>query len=174
MGNHVKLVNTRLQVSCFQYNYPHEVRILNESVRTVLNDILELQPLLLNRSMGISQNEQFSPVQYYVLFTLRCHGEMTPAECCRRTQISKQQLSKLLDGPTCRNVIERRPNPLNRRSILISVSEEGKQKLDEFKEKQMMQLMPAFSQLQSEDLEMLHHHFSEVIPLLKKLQSKEN
>ena len=174
MGNHVKLVNSCLQVSCFRYNYPDEVRILNDSVRTVLNDVLELQPLLLNRSMGISQNEQFSPVQYYVLFTLCCYGEMTPAECCRRTQISRQQLSKLLDGPACRKVIERRPNPDNRRSILISVSEEGRKSLDEFKEKQILQLTPSFTTLKEEELDLLHHHFSEVIPLLKKLQSKEN
>ena len=169
----MKLVNNSLQVFHFQYNYPHEVSILNESIRTVLNDVIELQPLLLNRSMGICQNDQFSPVQYYVLFTLRCHGEMTPAECCRRTQISKQQMSKLLDGPVCRQVINRRPNPDNKRSILISVSEQGRKMLDEFKEKQILQLMPTFEQLEDHDLEALHHHFSQVIPLLKKLQSKE-
>ena len=68
--------------------------MMEDAIRKVLEVLFNLQPLMLNRSMGIAQNENFSPVQLYVLFTLQCRGEMTLADCCRQTLISKQQLSK--------------------------------------------------------------------------------
>ena len=98
---------------------------MEEAIRGVLEDLFDLRPLMLNRSMGIAQNENFSPVQLYVLFTLQCRGEMTLADCCRQTLISKRQLSKLIDGLVTRGIVARKPNPINRRGILISISPQG-------------------------------------------------
>ena len=85
--------------------------MMEDAIRKVLEDLFNLQPLMLNRSMGIAQNENFSPVQLYVLFTLQCREEMTLADCCRQTLISKQQLSKLIDGLVTRGIVDRKPNP---------------------------------------------------------------
>lgn len=54
--------------------------MMEDAIRKVLEDLFNLQPLMLNRSMGIAQNENFSPVQLYVLFTLQCREEMTLAD----------------------------------------------------------------------------------------------
>ena len=73
--------------------------MMEDAIRKVLEDLFNLQPLMLNRSMGIAQNENFSPVQLYVLFTLQCREEMTLADCCRQTLIRLLALKKLLLPP---------------------------------------------------------------------------
>lgn len=154
---------------------------MEEAIRIVLEDLFDLQPLMLNRSMGIAQNENFSPVQLYVLFTLlyvlftlQCRGEMTLADCCRQTLISKQQLSKLIDGLVTRGIVARKPNPSNRRSILISISSQGSVILQEYKEKQIRHLTPYFAQLSEDELATLHRSFQDITQIMRKLHYKEN
>lgn len=148
--------------------------MMEDAIRKVLEDLFNLQPLMLNRSMGIAQNENFSPVQLYVLFTLQCREEMTLADCCRQTLISKQQLSKLIDGLVTRGIVDRKPNPNNRRSILISISPQGGEILRQYKEKQIRHLTPYFAQLSADELATLHRSFQEITQIMRKLHYKEN
>ena len=142
---------------------------MEDAIRKVLEDLFNLQPLMLNRSMGIAQNENFSPVQLYVLFTLQCREEMTLADCCRQTLISKQ-----LDGLVTRGIVDRKPNPNNRRSILISISPQGGEILRQYKEKQIRHLTPYFAQLSADELATLHRSFQEITQIMRKLHYKEN
>lgn len=148
--------------------------MMEDAIRKVLEDLFNLQPLMLNQSMGIAQNENFSPVQLYVLFTLQCREEMTLADCCRQTLISKQQLSKLIDGLVTRGIVDRKPNPNNRRSILISISPQGGEILRQYKEKQIRHLTPYFAQLSADELATLHRSFQEITQIMRKLHYKEN
>ena len=147
---------------------------MEATIRQVLEELFSVQPLMLNRSLGIVQKEEYSPVQMYVLITLLTHGEMTLSECSRCTRISKQQLSKLIDSLQARQLVTRRTNPANRRSILLSVPAQGMKKLMQYKEKQIEQLTPLFAQLSEEDLCALKQCFSELRRILCKLQPKEN
>lgn len=146
---------------------------MDKAIQPVLEELLKLQPLLLNRSFGFMQHEGFSPLQLAVLATLAARGEMTLSACCRCMQISKQQLSKLIDVLESRRQVDRRINPDNRRSVLIAISDQGMEALRQRRQQQIDQLMPLFSQLKEQDLEALKNCCQTLSGILNRLQSKE-
>lgn len=147
---------------------------MEPTLEQVMLQLMELQPLLVNRSLCLSTKDGFSQVQLSVLVTLIQHGEMSLAELSRRTLISRQQLGKLVDGLYQRHFVIRRKNPQNQHSVLVCVSEEGMQNLQKRRQQFTECLKPLFLQLTSQELVIFEESIKNITALLTKLTQKEN
>ncbi len=70
--------------------------------------------------------------KFTILYNLRAgFGTVTPSFISKRIPRAKHTISKAITELENDNMVERRINPKNRRSILISLTEKGEQKADE-------------------------------------------
>lgn len=71
------------------------------------------------------------PGQDWTLIQLALHGPQTQTQLADRTQVDTSTLCRSLDRMTRSGFIERQPNPKDRRSMLVQLTDEGSRVLDD-------------------------------------------
>ena len=59
-------------------------------------------------------------------------GPLTPSEISERVLVASATMTATLDTLESRGWVERRPNPVDRRSVLVSITDEGRATADRF------------------------------------------
>ncbi len=73
---------------------------------------------------------RLTPSTFSALLVLAEAGEpLAPKEIGRRMLVPAQTLTSVLDGLERRGLLQRSPNPRDRRSVLVSLTEEGREAL---------------------------------------------
>lgn len=68
--------------------------------------------------------------EFDVLATLRRAGEITAGQLARASMVTSGAMTNRVDRLVKRGLIERRPDPRSRRTILIRLSQEGREVVD--------------------------------------------
>ncbi len=71
-----------------------------------------------------------TPAQFRALRVLRRHGESRLSELSGRLHIAARSTTEVIDALESRGLVARRPDPDDRRAILVGVSEHGSSVLD--------------------------------------------
>ncbi|QIN29858.1 MarR family winged helix-turn-helix transcriptional regulator [Brevibacterium luteolum] len=71
------------------------------------------------------------PWEFDVLATLRRSGELTAGQLTRASMVTSGAITNRVDRLIKRGLVERRPSPHSRRAILIDLTSEGREVIDE-------------------------------------------
>jgi len=66
-----------------------------------------------------------TPSQFRALRVLMHHGSLRPSELSEHLRIAPRSTTEVLDGLTAKGLVERGPDPADRRASLITMSERG-------------------------------------------------
>jgi len=110
-----------------------------------------------------------TPLQLEIMMVLEEDGTLHVSEIGERLQIARAQMTKLIDKLVCLNLIERQDDLLDRRSINIKLTDQGKLLLKEQKSMITRAANEIISSLSHEDLERLSVSIRNLRDILLKL-----
>src|SRR5215218_169525 len=113
-----------------------------------------LRPVLtrLARRMRQAASGDLSPTQGAALATIDCHGPLTPSELAVRERIQRPTATRVLARLEEAGLVERTADPADRRSSLVSASDEGKALLATVRERKDAYLVEQLDRLSPEEL----------------------
>lgn len=68
-----------------------------------------------------------TPSQFRALRVLTCHGDMRPSALSEQLGIAPRSTTEVLDGLAAKGLVERRPDPHDRRAMLVGPTERGRE-----------------------------------------------
>ena len=92
-----------------------------------------------------------TPAQFRALRVLRRHGVMRLSELSDRLKIAARSTTEVIDALEARDLVGRRPDPDDRRAILVDLTEHGMQVLQAIREARGAESERAFDRLTSAD-----------------------
>ncbi|MCU6666052.1 MAG: multiple antibiotic resistance transcriptional regulator MarR [Silvania sp.] len=102
------------------------------SASDLFNDIIPLGRLIymVNQKKDRLLNDYLSPLditatQFKVLCSVRCEGCITPGELKKILSVDLGALTRMMDRLVCKGWIERRPNPNDKRGVLVQLTRDG-------------------------------------------------
>lgn len=105
---------------------------MNNTLHKNIIHILPHWHYKIERSIKQNQkNKNVSYETYFCLLILEKHGDMKMSEIAKRLRLSKQQATQMIDKLYHHHLIDRKDDPNDRRSILISLNQNGIQFLKE-------------------------------------------
>jgi DNA-binding MarR family transcriptional regulator len=93
-----------------------------------------------------------SPTQGAALATIACHGPLTPSELALRERIQRPTATRVLARLEEAGLVERTPDPADRRSSLVSSTAAGLALLDAVRDRKDAYLAQRLDRLSPEDL----------------------
>lgn len=110
-----------------------------------------------------------TPLQLEIMIVLEEEGTLHVSAIGERLQIARAQMTKLIDKLVCLNFIERQDDLLDRRSINIRLTDQGKLVIKEQKNMITRAANEIISSLSHEDLERLSVSIRNLRDILLKL-----
>ncbi|WP_028044715.1 MarR family winged helix-turn-helix transcriptional regulator [Candidatus Stoquefichus massiliensis] len=105
---------------------------MNNTLHKNIIHILPHWHYKIERSIKQNQkNKNVSYETYFCLLILEKHGDMKMSEIAKRLRLSKQQATQMIDKLYHHHLIDRKDDSNDRRSILISLNQNGIQFLKE-------------------------------------------
>jgi DNA-binding MarR family transcriptional regulator len=113
-----------------------------------------LRPVLtrLARRMRQAASGDLSPTQGAALATIDCHGPLTPSELATRERIQRPTATRVLARLEEAGLVERTADPADRRSSLVTTSEDGKALLTAIRDRKDAFLVQRLDRLNPEEL----------------------
>lgn len=113
---------------------------------------------------------RLSKLQYFALMLLNRKGPLMMSELASIMQVSKQQLTPLVDRLMAQSLVERYPDPQDRRVIRIGCSQAGKDIMDEMKKQNREALATKLSVLPDHELQELDMMILRVREILENVE----
>ena len=93
-----------------------------------------------------------SPTQTAALATIERHGPLTPSELATHERIQRPTVARLLGRLEADGLVDRAPDPADRRSSLVSITAEGRRLLDEVRTRKDAYLARRMRDLDADEL----------------------
>lgn len=106
--------------------------------------------------------------QCHVLLEIEELGETTIAELVGSLRLDKSTLSRTIDGLVNTSLVERKPNPADRRFTLLSLTRAGKETCVEFNKANDEYYEQVFQAIPSEEHKEVIHSFGILVDALEK------
>ena len=106
-----------------------------------------------------------------VLFILKKDKEKTMSEMARFMNVSKPNLTPVIDRLIMDGYVERKPGQKDRRKLLISLTGEGLKYLDEVKSIVKAYTASKLEGLSLQDLQELNEASDKIVEIMKKLET---
>jgi DNA-binding MarR family transcriptional regulator len=113
-----------------------------------------LRPVLtrLARRMRQEAGGDLTPTQNAALATISCHGPLTPSELAARERIQRPTATRVLALLEERGLIERTPDPSDRRSSLVTATVAGDALLASVRDRKDLYLARRLDTLSADEL----------------------
>jgi DNA-binding MarR family transcriptional regulator len=144
-------------------------------------DLLQIPPLI-NRSvrrattmtaaLDTDLELNVTHQQFEVIVLLDEEGTLQVAEIGRKLQIAKAQMTQVMDKLSELGLIERKPNPSDRRAINVSLSDRGKTVLEANKERLRNAVKETMSAISDADLAELSASLRKVQDIMAMIDKK--
>lgn len=112
---------------------------------------------------------ELSPLQTQLLFHIHLSGPQPISELSLCNKISKQQLTPILHRLIEENYIVKSPNPNDRRSHLVNLTDEGSAFIETVIKESTNIIEKSIQQLSPEDYAALGYHTSALLALMEKI-----
>ena len=140
-------------------------------------DLMSIPPLIfrgirrkLMKTTLVDIDVNITPHHFEILRLLAAEGTLHVAEIGERLQIAKAQMTKLIDKLADLNIVERKTDIVDRRTINITLTGQGRTILEEHKNSLMRAIRETLSCLTGEELEDLSDSLRRLRDILSKLQ----
>ena len=149
----------------------------NDILSRVAVDLLSIPPLTfrgirrkLIKTTLADIHVDITPLHFEIIRLLTEEGTLHVAEIGERLQIAKAQMTQLIDKLVALNMVEKKVDASDRRTINITLTDQGKIVLEEQNDRLMSAIRETMSCLTDEELEDLSVSLSKVRDILSKLQ----
>lgn len=145
----------------------------NEKLEGIVDNILEIIPnihkTLLTSSSGYSCNNPSSS-QYKILGVLTILGDLPISEIGNKLNLSKPNMTVLIDRLIEEGMVKRIPQVDDRRIIKISITEKGKIHLKEIKKGIKEKIKNDLKFLNQKDIEVLYSSLVNINKVISKIK----
>ena len=146
----------------------------DEELASLFFDVFSDFMLTLKKSAASEAELKMNSHTFFVLFTLT-HSEGVPITMtmlAEALQISKQQLTKLVNDLEGKNYVERIHDQVNRRLVYIRITTDVQRRMDEFARSALEPVTTALRQYSPEEKERLAGNFAELTEFLKNIRGR--
>jgi len=140
-------------------------------------DLLSIPPLIfreirrkLVKTALADIDVDITPLHFEILRLLEKEGKLHVAQIGEKLHVAKAQMTHLIDKLAALNMIERKTDIADRRTINITLTGQGRAFLEEHKNRLVHTAMETMSGLTDEELEDLANTLNKLRDLLSKLQ----
>ena len=140
-------------------------------------DLLSIPPLIfreirrkLIRTALADIDVDIAPLHFEILRLLEKEGKLHVAEIGEKLHIAKAQMTHLIDRLADLNMIERKTDMADRRTINVTLTDQGRAFLGEHKNRLVHTAMETMSRLTDEELQDLANTLEKLRDVLSKLQ----
>jgi MarR family 2-MHQ and catechol resistance regulon transcriptional repressor len=151
--------------------------VREEILEKLAIDLLSIPPLIfreirrkLIKTALADIDVDITPLHFEILRLLEKEGKLHVAEIGEKLQVAKAQMTHLMDKLADLNMIERKTDIADRRTITISLTGRGRAFLKEHKNRLVGTAMETMSRLTDEELEDLANTLNKLRDILSKLQ----
>lgn len=144
-----------------------------ERARVAAKEIFEVFPVLQNdfmRRYETQADNALTPLQTHALRVMNEHDKLAMNELAQHMHMSKQQLTRFVDGLVRRGLFERVYDERNRRSIFIRLTEEGQKELEIYGEEGVEFFSRQLRELDDEEIEQLIVSLQSLNEILSKFK----
>jgi len=154
-----------------------DLTVREEILERVAIDLLSIPPLIfreirrkLIKTALADIDVDITPLHFEILRLLEKEGRLHVAEIGEKLHVAKAQMTHLIDKLADLNMIERKTDIADRRSVNITLTGQGRAFLEEHKDRLVHTAMETMSRLTDEELEDLANTLNKLRDLLSKLQ----
>lgn len=140
-----------------------------DAVTIELSKILPLFQQKLIKPFEQIAKSKISPMQFYVIFTLKEKGPLAMTQLSNELLTSKQQMTPIIDKLIEFGFVERKHDEIDRRIVKITLSSSGKLFLEKQKMEMFDMLKTKIQNLSDDDLSTLYKAFLEIRRVIDKL-----
>jgi MarR family 2-MHQ and catechol resistance regulon transcriptional repressor len=151
--------------------------VREDILKKVAIDLLSIPPLIfreirrkLVKATLASADVYISPLHFEIMSLLKETGTLHAAEIGEKLHLAKAQMTHLIDRLADLNMVERKTDIADRRTINITLTGRGRAFLEEHKNKLVGTAMETMSRLTDEELEDLANTLKKLRDMLSKLQ----
>jgi len=141
---------------------------LNEAGENLFEATMIMHTKLLNPH-SLSKSCEIPQSQVRVLFFLRGHGETTMSKMAHMLTISRPNLTPIVDKLMEEGYLKRNASKKDRRTLIISLSDEGREYLKKLDGMVMENSKERISVLSDEDIASLSESAKNIVDILTKL-----
>lgn len=143
----------------------------DRDLENMVDNIFSIYPILyknLMKKTHACMNINMSNSHYQIIFVLNRLGELSVTEISKKVCISKPQMTVLIDKLIIDGLVERKPSDVDRRVINISLTEKGKEFVEQYKLEAKNNMKNKLRSLSEEDLKSL----SSALDVVKNITGK--
>ena len=140
---------------------------MNETTNELLKLILQIEKKLVKPTQQALKGK-LSPIQFYTLFVLS-EKSMIRNELSTKVGISKQQLTPIIDKLLECRFIMKKQDTVNKKSMIISLTDEGKAFLDDQRNYLLDHLKVQISKLDKDNMLSLEKIVIEMNKIMDKI-----
>lgn len=132
--------------------------MISKDSAVITEEMMDLLPHLIKLLFHNSSNEKFHllpSTHLRVLLTLMKYGTMNVTHIAEHMEIQRQQLTKVLESLSNKNLVCRKENPQNRRLILIEITDEGEKYIKSLIRKKAERISEFLEGLSAEEKDIL-------------------
>ena len=140
-------------------------------------DLLSVPPLIfreirrkLIKTALVDTDVDITPLHFEILRLLEKEGKLHVAEIGAKLHVAKAQMTHLIDKLTALNMVERKTDIADRRTLNITLTGRGRVFLEEHRNRLVHTAMETMSRLTDEEFEDLANTLMKLRDLLSKLQ----
>jgi len=148
-----------------------------EILEKVAVDLLSIPPLIfreirrkLIRTALADIDVDITPLHFEILRLLEREGKLHVAEIGEKLYVARAQMTHLIDKLADLNMIERKTDVADRRTINVTLTGEGRAFLEEHKNRLVHTAMETMSRLTDEEIQDLANTLKKLRDMLSKLQ----
>jgi DNA-binding MarR family transcriptional regulator len=151
--------------------------VREDILEKVAIDLLSIPPLIfreirrkLVKTTLAHIDVDVTPLHFEILRLLEEEGKLHVAEIGEKLHLAKAQMTHLIDKLADLNMVERKTDVTDRRTINITLTDEGRTFLEAHKNRLVRTAMETMSRLTDEELEDLENTLKKLRDMLSKLQ----
>ena len=146
--------------------------VQDEQLTSLFFDVFSGFMLKLKKSAVLDAEWRMNSHTFFILFTLGRAGQnpISMTQLAEELQISKQQLTKLVNDLETKLYVERVHDQVNRRLVYIHITPEGRDRLRAFALQALQPVREALEASSQEEKEQLRKSFQGMIQFLQKIQ----
>lgn len=147
-----------------------------EILRSIISNVIVTLPGYRKRVFRIPKinDIKLSYLQFGVIATVKRNSNISLNDLAQYFDMSKQQMSKIVDLLCSLNLLSRDINPNNRRMIMISLTKDGSSYINSVNEAIIEDLKDRLETLSQEKLKEIDYHLNAVSRLFSELTINDN
>ena len=111
--------------------------------------------------------------QLRMLLLLDTHGDSTMGELAKRASVTMSMATSSVNALVGGHYASRRRSPEDRRVVLVSLTEQGRQVLERYREERRQRLAALFHRLSASDQERFVQAFEDILDILRQLDGAD-